>query len=65
MKNLTVQKRHHSMQSLQNKDNGNNPGLFKTSIGLALNKNEKSEQHNINSNETILVLNLNESYSFN
>jgi hypothetical protein len=44
MKNLTVQKRHHSMQSLQNKDNGNNPGLFKTSIGLALNKYEKSEQ---------------------
>ena len=44
MKNSTVQKSHHSTQTLHNKINGNGSVFSKTSIGLAMDKYEKSEK---------------------
>ena len=44
MRNSTVQKGHQSAQKLHNKIKENNLGISKTSIGLAMDKYDKSER---------------------
>ena len=44
MKNSTVQKAYCSTQTSQIKNNGNNSEFLQTSIGIAMDKYEKSEK---------------------
>ena len=55
MKNSNVQNGHNLSQKQSNKDKENNPGFTKTSIGLALDKYEKTVK-NSEDIETLAIL---------